>query len=205
MRPLSPFTRALRGPLGKPSFPCPHHFPWRADLCLARSPRPKQKAASPQKSDADGAASLPLIFETPCRAVVATALRCRAGNRPHKQTNPPGVETSPTRNPQGPGERGRRSPVEFCLSLHWARPPSGAPPRPTHRKTPPAFGRKSEPTPLARSPRPNALPRGCSHGTPLPCGQSAPQTNKSPWRRNLINAEPPPAPLFSPAVPAVSP
>ena len=67
MRPLSPFTRALRGPLGKPSFPCPHHFPWRADLCLARSPRPKQKAAAPQKSDADGAASLPMIFERRCR------------------------------------------------------------------------------------------------------------------------------------------
>jgi hypothetical protein len=35
-----------------------------------------------------------------------------------------------------------------------------------------------------------ALPRSCSHGTPLPCGQSAPQTNKSPWRGNLLDAEP---------------
>ena len=35
-----------------------------------------------------------------------------------------------------------------------------------------------------------ALPRSCSHGTPLPCGQSAPQTNKSPWRGNLLDEEP---------------
>jgi len=76
-----------------------------------------------------------------------------------------------------------------CFPTRHVAPLSWRPrPQPTRPHNPPSklvpssatkstrLRRQSEADDRGRS-SPPALPRACSHGTPLPCGQSAPQTN----------------------------